>query len=153
MIIWLCHDPQVANNAVNSYNTTASKLLGNLPDSRNIHKNSTCAHLAFHICCQQYVPCSNVSVDETLLGEVMHGTSNLPTESQQLLWQLPAVRSNRPNNTQKCNLLSEQWGHYEVNDEFCIKINSPLIHGSQFHEMIFEITSFQKLHHNHHLRT
>jgi len=62
-----------------------------------------CAHLAFHICCQQYVPCSNVSVDETFLGEVMHGTSDLLTESQQLLWQLPAVRCNRPSKTQKCN--------------------------------------------------
>ena len=39
-------------------------------------------HLALHICCQQYVPCSKVSVDETLLGEVLHSISYLPTELQ-----------------------------------------------------------------------
>ena len=61
-----------------------------------------CAHLAFHICCQQYVPCSNVSVNETLLGEVVHSISYLLAESQQLLWQFPAVRSNRPNRDTKC---------------------------------------------------
>ena len=65
-------------------------------------QNTTCAHLAFHICCQQYVPGSKVSVNEALLGEVVHSISYLSTESQQLLWQLPAVRPNRPNKTQKC---------------------------------------------------
>ena len=58
-------------------------------------------HLGYVLFTQQYVPCSKVSVDETLLGEVVHSTSDLPTESQQLLWQLPGVRPNRPNRDTK----------------------------------------------------
>ena len=46
------------------------------------------AYLALCVCCQQYVPCSKVSVDETLLGEVLHSISNLLTESQQLIRQV-----------------------------------------------------------------
>ena len=45
-------------------------------------------YLALCVCCQQYVPCSKVSVDETLLGEVLHSISNLLTESQQLIRQV-----------------------------------------------------------------
>ena len=52
------------------------------------------AYLALQICCQQHIPCSKVSVDETLLGEVLHSISNLPTESQQcrhyFRWIIPA---------------------------------------------------------------
>ena len=44
-------------------------------------------HLSYVLFIQQYVPCSKVSVDETLLGEVVHSISNLPTELQQLICQ------------------------------------------------------------------
>ena len=44
-------------------------------------------HLGYVLFIQQYVPCGKVSVDETLLGEVVHSISYLPTELQQLIWQ------------------------------------------------------------------
>ena len=39
-------------------------------------------HLSYVPFRQQYVPCSKVPVDETLLGEVLHSTSYLLTECQ-----------------------------------------------------------------------
>ena len=42
------------------------------------------AYLTLAVPIQQYVPCSKVSVDETLLGEVVHSTSYLLAEPQQL---------------------------------------------------------------------
>ena len=53
------------------------------------HINVT--HLALCVCCQQYVPCSKVSVDETFLREVLHSISNLLTKPQQLILQLPDI--------------------------------------------------------------
>ena len=44
-------------------------------------------HLSYVLFIQQYVPCSKVSVDETLLGEVVHSISYLSTELQQLICQ------------------------------------------------------------------
>ena len=48
-------------------------------------KHPSDAYLALCVCCQQYVPCSKVSVDETLLGEVLHSIGNLLTEPEQLI--------------------------------------------------------------------
>ena len=52
------------------------------------HKCGTDAYFTLSVRCQHYVPCSKVSVDETLLGEELHSISNFHTESQQLLWQV-----------------------------------------------------------------
>ena len=52
------------------------------------HKCGTDAYFTLGVRCQHYIPCSKVSVDETLFGEVLHSISNFHTESQQLLWQV-----------------------------------------------------------------
>ena len=102
-----------------------------------------CTHLALHVrvSCQQYVPCSKVSVDETLLGEVVHSISYLPTEGQQLNLQLPNIK--RPNYT-KANTKSTQrlWHFYQQNHFDYVRFCEPnLPHSFHFQEMTSEITS------------